>query len=101
MSRGVEYLAPQEAAVPELAQEEGNEECPQHENEGQQSCIGLVPRAWWSLCGGLGTTIQFQASLQGLIRWVEWQQRMLCEHLCVEKRMPHSPQAEDKPSPDP
>lgn len=96
----MEYLAPQEAAVPELAQEEGNEESPQHEDEGQQGCIGLVPWAWWSLCGGQGTTIQFQASLQGPLRWVERQQRMLCEHLCVGKRMPHSPQVDDEPGPD-
>lgn len=76
------YLAPQEAAVPELAQEEGDEEGPKHEDEGQQGRVGLVPRAWRPLSGGQSTPIQVQPRLQCPLRGVEWQQWVLREHLC-------------------
>lgn len=76
------HLATQEAAVSELAQEEGNEEGPEHEDEGQQSRVGLVPGARRPLGGGQGTHIQVQLRNQGSRRGVEWQQWVLREHLC-------------------
>ena len=75
------HLAAQEAAVSELSQEEGNEEGPQHEDEGQQSRVRLVPGARRPLGGGQGTCIQVQLRLQGSLRGVEWQQWVLREHL--------------------
>lgn len=75
------HLAAQEAAVSELAQEEGDEEGPQHEDEGQQSRVGLVPRAGRPLSGGQGTRIQVQLRPQGSLGRVEWQQRVLREDL--------------------
>ena len=75
------HLAAQEAAVSELSQEEGNEEGPQHEDEGQQSGVRLVPGARRPLGGGQGTRIQVQLRLQGSLRGVEWQQWVLREHL--------------------
>lgn len=75
------HLATQEAAVPELAEEEGDEEGPEHEDEGQQSRVGLVPRAWRPLSSRQGTPIQVQPSLQCSFRGVEWQQWVLHEHL--------------------
>lgn len=77
------HLATQEATVPELAQEEGNEEGPKHEDEGQQSRVGLVPGADWPVGRGQGTPIQVQPCLQcPFLRGVERQQWVLREHLC-------------------
>ena len=76
------HLATQEAAVPELAEEEGNEEGPEHEDERQQGRVGLVPGTRRPLGGGQGAPIPVQPRLQGSLRGVEWQQWVLREHLC-------------------
>lgn len=71
------YLPSQEAAVLELAHEEGNEEGAQHEDEGEEGGIGLHPGS--QRHGVCRECTGVQAALQA--RWIKLQQGVLCKHL--------------------
>lgn len=78
------HLPAQEAAVPELPEEEGDEEGPHHEDQGQQGRVGLVQDLGLVLCLVLWTCARLGAKPRGHLggaNGVALHQGVLLEHL--------------------